>query len=695
MTSSLVSNTKQIHFSSVLSMDNSEMVAMFEALVGSCLNGFLGWSDIFETALIEFHENASVRDGKVVSTVEGTLVEISEDFFAQTLQLPVEGLIDINERELKIEYRILSDIVEKSITMKAGSFDAVTHERFLLMSSIFVGVSVNWGILLYKIFKDVMTPEMRKSRGYAVHICILLKNIPDLELGDSEEFPPLKILIVNTVGRYIAINDKIVVDNVEILAGKSRVKKTPVKRAVSKKRSAVSIDEQVVKKKRTLKGKASHSKANLELVSVALDVEPIQTVDLTSADDVDTIIETVLAESAQLETDVGSPVVQKADEMEQCFNISYEDFFARGAEQLVDTASDSDGATDTVACGTVVEKQPVQRSDEKQKDVEFGASEELVLGKKNGFLSNNPTDEELMSLDDLLMQIYDDMMLPSVTAADVTKIKFGLTVQIHEVQDKDCLSQLIDLESVRVIAAKEKHMLYWAETTSLETAVKRRMYIIVKYIEMLLRKFLESHRKYFSSGQPWTAMSSQIIDLLSATHLKSLDALMVQEKEHGLIKERPCSSNSLDDSADSSGVVLAQFYSLVKSTCWVRRMVLVDGIWTPLQVGSVNPCRDIVVKSSVVDILEKVPTGFFDVLQQGTDINNFVGYFSDSIAMPILQCLPEVESVSSDVSTVYRSPYPQPLSSSSNQLDFHPNCPMDEEFFVGDPDPPPGEAAEE
>ncbi|KZV32763.1 pentatricopeptide repeat-containing protein mitochondrial [Dorcoceras hygrometricum] len=318
MASSLVSNTNQVHFASVLAMDNSEMVAMFEALVASGLNDFLGcMSDIFESALIEFYHNASVQDDKVVSTVQGKLVEISEEIFARTFQLMLST--SCKKRELKIEYRLLSDIVEKSITVKAGSFDAVTHERFLFMTVIF------------------------------------------------------------GVRRYISINDKIAVDSVEGLAGKSRVKKTPVKRATSKKRPAVAIEEQVVKKKRTLKVKAAPSKAKLELVSVALDAEPLQTVDLH-----------LLMMS--------TPSLSK----------------------------------------TVVEKQPVQRSAEKKKDADFGASEDLVLGKKNeGFLSTKPTDEELMSLDDLLMQISDDMMLPSVTAAEVTKIKFGLTVEIHEVQDTD------------------------------------------------------------------------------------------------------------------------------------------------------------------------------------------------------------------------------------------------------------------
>ncbi|KZV52272.1 hypothetical protein F511_40760 [Dorcoceras hygrometricum] len=118
--------------------------------------------------------------------------------------------------------------------------------------------------------------------------------------------------------------------------------------ATSKKRPAVAIEEQVVKKKRTLKGKAAPSKAKLKLVPVALDVEPLQTVDPTSADDVDNIIEQVIAESAQLDTDVGSSVAPKADEMEQWLNLSFEEFIASDANRRVNTASDTDGEPETV-----------------------------------------------------------------------------------------------------------------------------------------------------------------------------------------------------------------------------------------------------------------------------------------------------------------------------------------------------------
>ncbi|KZT76602.1 hypothetical protein F511_46374 [Dorcoceras hygrometricum] len=89
----------------------------------------------------------------------------------------------------------------------------------------------------------------------------------------------------------------------------------------------------------------------------------IQTVDPTSADDVDTIIETIFAESAKLDTDVreesvveGQAVV-KTDDVEHWFNLSYEEFFAQQADRAVETASEIDEEQDTVAYDTSVGEQ--------------------------------------------------------------------------------------------------------------------------------------------------------------------------------------------------------------------------------------------------------------------------------------------------------------------------------------------------
>ncbi|KZV48352.1 U-box domain-containing protein 33-like [Dorcoceras hygrometricum] len=100
MASSLINNSIQVYFDSVLGMEHEGMVAMFESLLLSGLSGFLGCSSaIYEDDLVQFFHNASVGDGKVVSTVKWKPVAISKELFAGTFELPLEGLTDLHERE--------------------------------------------------------------------------------------------------------------------------------------------------------------------------------------------------------------------------------------------------------------------------------------------------------------------------------------------------------------------------------------------------------------------------------------------------------------------------------------------------------------------------------------------------------------------------------------------------------------------
>ncbi|KZV20556.1 mucin-2-like [Dorcoceras hygrometricum] len=381
MASSLFSNTIHVCFDSVLAMENAGMVAMFKALAASGLQEFLGCPPvIFETTLVEFFHNASVRDGLVVSTVHGQQVEISEEIFASTRKLPTEGLIDLHEvpldavlkarrafsydgklistsckkRERVFEFRLLSDILDKSVTVKVGSFDAVTHERFLMMTDIFGGIKVTWSRLFFIIFKDM-----------------------------------------------------------------NWVKKTPVKRAVSKKRPAVAAAaEPVVKKKRTSKGKSDPSKDNMEIVPVAQEstvkaTEADVVTGIPTADDVDIIIDQVIAETAQFDTDVGSQAVQRADNMEQCF-------------------------------------------------------------KK------------------------------------LAKLK------------------------IEDIYAKEEHVLSWGEADSTRVALQIRTYILTKYKELLLWKFLETRHSNFVPGEATSAIDLKVLDMLSNFHLFVIEELKMQTQAHGL-----------------------------------------------------------------------------------------------------------------------------------------------------------------
>ncbi|KZV18340.1 hypothetical protein F511_10709 [Dorcoceras hygrometricum] len=192
MESSLFTNTIHVDFDSVLAMDNPGMVAMFQSLVASGLTGFLGCPVVlYEDSVTQFFQNGSVRDGLVVSTVNGVKVEISETMFAETFELPIEGLTELSEipkdvvfdaksivslsgepvstsgkkKAMKLEFRLLCDIMAKTISVKAGSFDSLTQEMFQMITAVTCGVKFNWSIVLFNILKNMITSSSAVSQN--------------------------------------------------------------------------------------------------------------------------------------------------------------------------------------------------------------------------------------------------------------------------------------------------------------------------------------------------------------------------------------------------------------------------------------------------------------------------------------------------------------------------------------------------
>ncbi|KZV29832.1 hypothetical protein F511_43226 [Dorcoceras hygrometricum] len=273
MSSSLYSNAQHVDFESVLGMDDPGMVSMFEALVDSSLRGFLGCPAIvYEDALVDFFENASVRSGVVISTVGGQLVEISEKLFAETFEMPIDGLGDLSEmpkdaifdarsivslsgepislserkNQMKMPFRLLCDIVAKAISVKAGSFNAITVEKFSLITAVVCGVKMNWANFLFGVLKKMVSARSKQAKGFAIQISVFLATFPTVELGESSEFPASKILSKKTVLRFVSINDR---DGTEEVSGAVKQK------AVSKKRPAADVEAAVPKRKRTVKKK--------------------------------------------------------------------------------------------------------------------------------------------------------------------------------------------------------------------------------------------------------------------------------------------------------------------------------------------------------------------------------------------------------------------------------------------------------
>ncbi|KZV17323.1 hypothetical protein F511_03934 [Dorcoceras hygrometricum] len=225
--------------------------------------------------------------------------------------------------------------------------------------------------------------------------------------------PKNKVLNEKTVRRYVSINERI---GLEDVTDAPRVKKTPVKKMVSKKRQATGDDGvgQVVKKKRTTKGKPVAAKR----ISVEKQVDDCSTaeppveeratgVQGTSTDvpvsedppaaDPDDIIEQIL-----IQLDTASAT--KDDNTETWFDMAFDEEFASTEQEKQDS--------------------------EEQIDFDVAKTGEEASSSKH-------QPEELMSLDDLLIQISEDTMLPSVTAAEITKIRLGGSINIQEVQERD------------------------------------------------------------------------------------------------------------------------------------------------------------------------------------------------------------------------------------------------------------------
>ncbi|KZV36958.1 dystroglycan-like [Dorcoceras hygrometricum] len=305
MASAFYSNSVHIDFASVLAMEIPGFVSVLHALTASGLEGFLGCpAVVYKSELVEFFKNGLVRDDLVVSTVNGVPIEISEQFLAETFEFPVDGLSEMpkdkiydarsivslsgepvnlsgRKGKMKIEYRLLCDIMAKSISVKAGSFNALTVEKFALLTAVVCGVKMNWANVLFNIFKKMVTPGAKQAKGYAVQISLLLENIPNLNLGESSEFPVSKILTAKTVHRYISVTDK---ESTQEVADASPVKQAPKKPRASKKRlAAVPVKSPVVKKTRSLKKKSSSSQSALEMVVVAQEAIPIQIIPATPA----------------------------------------------------------------------------------------------------------------------------------------------------------------------------------------------------------------------------------------------------------------------------------------------------------------------------------------------------------------------------------------------------------------------------
>ncbi|KZV40186.1 hypothetical protein F511_05663 [Dorcoceras hygrometricum] len=793
MASSLISSSHHIDFDSVFGFDDEGLVQMFESLIATGLKNFLGCpAALYEAALIEFFENSSVRDGMVVSTIEGKAVEISEEVFAATFELPTEGLTDFSEvpkdlvfdarilfsiskeqvsisclkKEMKIEYRLLSDILAKTIYVKAGSFDAVTRERFMLMTAITFDVKVNWSRLLFDVLKEMVTPGSRHAKGYAIQICVGGEEItdsPKLKKTPAKKAVSLKRPAVDTAvapvvkkkrttkGKPVAMETVAVAQEAVPLqifeaTADAPVEKSPVpKRKIQKRKRRLVLetdDEINVEKQPAVENmdeqvggpaddsidegtvignianvddpKSSEKEPVDEPVAGQQEVVPVVE---ASTNDPDTIIEQVLNQLDSVATTDGEDQPAETAEERQWFDLPYEDIMAQlDAERPVVTASDTDEEMEQVDVFTKIstaERTVGTDADAESMDFGTGVGDQQVQN-----FVEDPADEEMscdgeqavdehidadkaMSLEDIILCIPVDVPLPS-TGVEITKITMGKEIKIPGVDErtwhlaslpqikvddkgkeplkqKDSIKGRPHLEHYSLICAdidllvklraqvidevdqffnsfslkklgtinvedmtkKEEHVLYWGETESTLVALQRKGYILLKYREILVRKFLESWKKNFVPGDGSSATDLKVIAMLSDLHLFVLEEFKEQEIAHGLTWTKTCCSKIFEGHTRDRGAVIARNNTSTPSKCWIRTMIRVDGCsyvdtlptvseffkimtkrWADvclevvefcvsgklLPVGSINLCRSLPAAQPVFSVAPRQPT---------------------------------------------------------------------------------------
>ncbi|KZV28689.1 hypothetical protein F511_12215 [Dorcoceras hygrometricum] len=583
MASAYYSNTVHINFASVLAMVNPGMVSVFNALMAFGLEGFLGCpAVIYESELVDFFKNGLMRDG---------LVELGE-----SSEFPISKILTDKtvHRYISINDKVGVEEAADAPPMKKASRKPAASKKRPAVSAADEPVPKK---------KRTSKKKYGSSPSTLEIVVVAQEAVPIQMVGSSTSVPAAEEPVEQPA--VAGDVDTGVVDFPE-----------PAAEDAAEESVGKDVGERV---------HASFSEPA---------VANIKNIEAPTADDVDSIIQQVLSETAQSESTEGKQIEeldirgsaigsQAAVEEKHWFDLSYEDLIARwDAERPVVTASDTDEEEATMDVGTAGGDQQVQCSEE-----------EPAVMKTNDDLLDA---DEQMSQEDILLTILVDVPLPSA-GMEITKITLGKTIKIPGVDEKtkylgslpqipaddkgkeilveknpvngnpakehyflicadiDLLvhlrAQVIEAVdqffhsfsfkklatfNIEELSRKEEQVLIWGETEITHVALSRKRYILLKYREVLVRKFLESWKNNFVVGQGSSAVDLKVIGMLSDLHSFVLEELRGQALAHGLIWN--C-SKIVEGSPRDRGAIIARTNTNTRSTCGLRTMIRVDGVW--------------------------------------------------------------------------------------------------------------------
>lgn len=166
-----------VDFEEVQAVNNSEINTILEILSESGLKKFLSCTLSYNLSVVkQFFSSTRIIHGSIVCTFNNDNHIISQKMFADVLELPYGGLEKVSEipdgnsdmwksgfsqsetpisipgekHDLKSEFRMMANIVDKSLLERAGTYDKITLEKFHYMALIASRILVDWsGILQY------------------------------------------------------------------------------------------------------------------------------------------------------------------------------------------------------------------------------------------------------------------------------------------------------------------------------------------------------------------------------------------------------------------------------------------------------------------------------------------------------------------------------------------------------------------
>ncbi|KZV52531.1 hypothetical protein F511_31597 [Dorcoceras hygrometricum] len=524
MTSSFITNSYQINFESVLMIhDNEGMLNMFKALEASGLRQFLGCeSTLYEAELGHFFETALLQDEDITCTISGKFITISPSLFTTVFDLPTEGISNFSEVPKDKVYDARSLFSQKGLQIEVhGKKKFMKHEFRLLNDILAKAITVKAGSF------DSVTVEqfqMMTAIQYGLKVNwgkVLFDVLKDMVDRTQNKAKGFAVQIGVLLKSFPAIP---MGDGVPFPSAKVLSMRTVHTYIVTNTTIDARTESEEPRMAKTPKGKKKHSFAD----------EMPADMWLLMLSQFKLLILLMLKK-------LYPPLVLQRKSRKRKLVLSRE-----SDDDSVGNGAQTGGSTNSVAAK-----------------------------------------ETNMPIDDLLVQLCDDLLLP-VTAAEVTMLRLGAFSSSGEMAVVDffasfSLNSMPDMDSLKELKEKERLMMAWAETNTLAIAVRRQLYVLEKYRELLLRTVLESYQRYLTSALPWNAIAVQVANLLSVAHSNSIEELKAQQQELNIELVQSHSSLPAMDYIDSGDVRLAHFYSITKSSCWVRPVFLMNEVWTPVQ----------------------------------------------------------------------------------------------------------------